>query len=84
LDVDIIVTQNGSFRLPQVWPTYEGPFMMTEHKSRFYINPGSATGVGTTPSFVLMDINGSKVVFYIYRLVEEQVKVDKLEWTLNA
>ena len=54
------------------------------------INPGSATGAYSmvthepVPSFVLMDINGSAAVIYVYELVDTeeaegpQVKVDKL------
>lgn len=53
------------------------------------INPGSATGAysmvaqNPVPSFVLIDINGSAAVVYVYELVDTdeegpQVKVDKL------
>lgn len=55
--------------------------MTFERNGRFFISPGSATGVDlSVPSFVLMDLNASKCVFYIYRILDEQVKVDKLDW----
>ena len=56
-----------------------------------FINPGSSTGAYSmvahdpVPSFVLMNINGSAAVIYVYELVPGQtdeesprVKVDKL------
>lgn len=33
-----------------------------------------------TPSFALMDVQGSVVVTYVYRLAENEVKVEKIEW----
>ena len=55
------------------------------------INPGSATGAYSmvaqkpVPSFVLIDINGSQAVVYVYELLDTdgeglQVKVDKLQF----
>ena len=44
---------------------------------------GSATGAysplraTTRPSFVLMDVDGTRLVAYVYQLVEGEVKVDK-------
>jgi len=32
------------------------------------------------PSFVLMDIQGSNVVTFVYQLINGEVKVDKLEF----
>lgn len=34
-----------------------------------------------TPSFVLMDIHDAQVVLYIYKLIDGQVKVEKLDFT---
>jgi uncharacterized membrane protein YgcG len=34
----------------------------------------------TTPSFALMDIQGSVVVTYVYQLIEGEVRVEKIEW----
>jgi vacuolar protein sorting-associated protein 29 len=33
-----------------------------------------------TPSFALMDIQGSVVVTYVYQLIEGEVRVEKIEW----
>ena len=69
LDVDILVTGH----------THK--FEATEREGKFFINPGSATGAYSgvssdiVPSFVLMDIQGSNVVTYIYQLIGEDVKV---------
>ncbi|XP_063719240.1 vacuolar protein sorting-associated protein 29-like [Symsagittifera roscoffensis] len=52
----------------------------------FYVNPGSATGAYSSmesqpvPSFVLMDIQQSTVVTYIYKLVDSEVKVERIEF----
>eukprot|EP00884_Botryococcus_braunii_P010926 jgi/Botrbrau1/19835/Bobra.0124s0072.1 len=57
-----------------------------KHEDRLLINPGSATGAYSTmtmdvkPSFVLMDIDGAKATVYIYELVDDDVKVDKVEF----
>ena len=32
------------------------------------------------PSFALMDVQGPVVVTYVYRLIENEVKVEKIEW----
>ncbi|KAI9337838.1 vacuolar protein sorting-associated protein 29-like protein [Pilaira anomala] len=63
-------------------------FEAYEYNGRFFINPGSATGAYSSipeatdpvPSFVLMDIQGSSVVTYVYKLIEDEVKVEKLEY----
>jgi vacuolar protein sorting-associated protein 29 len=77
MDVDMLVTGH----------THK--FEAFEAEGRFFINPGSATGAFSggwqgngepTPSFVLMDIQGSTVVTYVYQLVNDEVKVEKLEY----
>lgn len=35
----------------------------------------------TTPSFVLMDIQGPTVVMYVYQLIDGDVRVEKLDYT---
>jgi len=61
-----------------------------EYDGKFFINPGSATGAfkgdlkQATPSFVLMDVQESAVVVYVYKLVEDEVKVDKLEFVKQS
>ncbi|NWI11910.1 VPS29 protein, partial [Crypturellus soui] len=75
LDVDILISGH----------THK--FEAFEHENKFYINPGSATGaynaleINTIPSFVLMDIQASTVVVYVYQLIEEDVKVERIEFT---
>lgn len=32
------------------------------------------------PSFVLMDIQSSTVVVYVYQLIDDEVKVEKIEY----
>uniref|UniRef100_A0A914WIS2 Vacuolar protein sorting-associated protein 29 n=1 Tax=Plectus sambesii TaxID=2011161 RepID=A0A914WIS2_9BILA len=74
LDVDVIVSGH----------THE--FKAFEHEGRFFINPGSATGAysalesSVTPSFALMDVQAQALVTYVYRLVDDEVKVERLEF----
>ncbi|EEB09425.2 retromer complex subunit Vps29 [Schizosaccharomyces japonicus yFS275] len=56
----------------------------------FFINPGSATGApgasvleedeAPVPSFVLVDIQGSVLILYVYRIFNEEVRVEKLQY----
>ncbi|XP_035196860.1 vacuolar protein sorting-associated protein 29-like [Oxyura jamaicensis] len=74
LDVDILISGH----------THK--FEAFEHENKFYINPGSATGAYSAletniiPSFVLMDIQASTVVTYVYQLIEDDVKVERIEF----
>eukprot|EP00243_Klebsormidium_subtile_P006359 TRINITY_DN2696_c0_g1_i2.p1 TRINITY_DN2696_c0_g1~~TRINITY_DN2696_c0_g1_i2.p1 ORF type:complete len:191 (-),score=45.77 TRINITY_DN2696_c0_g1_i2:177-749(-) len=74
LDVDILITGH----------THQ--FKAYKHQGRLMINPGSATGAYSSitydvnPSFVLMDIDGQRVVVYVYELVNGEVKVDKIDF----
>mmetsp|Transcript_10189 Transcript_10189/g.30676 ORF Transcript_10189/g.30676 Transcript_10189/m.30676 type:complete len:198 (-) Transcript_10189:592-1185(-) len=66
--------------------------LQTEKRgNNLFINPGSATGaysattLATPPSFVLMDIDGSRAMLYIYTMKKndagvDEVAVDKLEY----
>lgn len=36
------------------------------------------------PSFVLMDVQGNSVVTYVYKLIDDEVKVEKLEYKKAA
>jgi vacuolar protein sorting-associated protein 29 len=51
------------------------------------VTQGSITGAYTsltrtvTPSFVLLSIQGSKVVCYVYELINDEVEVSKREFT---
>lgn len=75
LDVDILVTGHGH------------KFAAYELEGRLFINPGSATGAfnsriggASTPSFVLMDIQSGTVVIYVYQLIDDDVKVERIEY----
>ncbi|GAA5808825.1 Vacuolar protein sorting-associated protein 29 [Mucor flavus] len=67
-------------------------FEAYEYNGRFFINPGSATGAYSSipeatdpiPSFVLMDVQGNSVVTYVYKLIDDEVKVEKLEYKRPA
>ncbi|XP_015795914.1 vacuolar protein sorting-associated protein 29 [Tetranychus urticae] len=73
LDVDILITGHSH------------KFEAYERDGCFYINPGSATGAygpldsKVIPSFVLMDIQSTSVVIYIYQLIDDEVKVERIE-----
>ncbi|KAL1402938.1 hypothetical protein pipiens_019586 [Culex pipiens pipiens] len=77
LDVDILISGH----------THK--FEAYEHENKFYINPGSATGSysaldsAVIPSFVLMDIQSTTVVTYVYQLVGDDVKVERIEYKKN-
>ena len=57
-----------------------------ENEGKFYLNPGSATGAysaldsSVVPSFVVMDIQQNLATAYTYRLVNDDVKVEKVEY----
>ncbi|CAB3402324.1 unnamed protein product [Caenorhabditis bovis] len=72
LDVDVLVTGN----------TYE--CTAYEKNGKFFVDPGSATGAFSvnkdgpvTPSFALLDVQSDSVVTYLYRLIDDNVKVDR-------
>ncbi|KAL1527064.1 hypothetical protein AB1Y20_015748 [Prymnesium parvum] len=76
LDCDIVITGH----------THR--FQAYESEGKLFVNPGSATGAFSasfpldeepTPSFVLMDISGSKVITYVYELHGDEVKVKKID-----
>ena len=71
LDCDILVTGHTH------------AFTAYEAEGKLFINPGSATGAFSpsfklteepTPSFVLMDVQQTRVVIYVYELVGEDVR----------
>ncbi|KRY52425.1 Vacuolar protein sorting-associated protein 29 [Trichinella britovi] len=74
LNVDIMITGN-THKLE----TYE-------REGIYYINPGSITGAFTplepnvTPSFVLLDVQQAVVTIYIYKLINDEVKVEKTQY----
>eukprot|EP00761_Pharyngomonas_kirbyi_P007195 gb/GECH01007205.1/.p1 GENE.gb/GECH01007205.1/~~gb/GECH01007205.1/.p1 ORF type:complete len:187 (+),score=51.22 gb/GECH01007205.1/:1-561(+) len=78
LDVDVLISGH----------THE--YKAYEYEGKFFINPGSATGAfgpvsnDVEPSFVLMDIQGSSIVNYVYQLIDGEVRVRKKEFNKNA
>ena len=78
LDCDILITGHTN------------KFEAYEHENKFYVNPGSATGAYSAletdiiPSFILMDNQSSTVVTYVYQLIDDEVKVDRIEYKKNA
>lgn len=75
LDVDILISGN----------THKNE--VNEFEGKWYINPGSTTGAYSTltpdviPSFILLAIQGSKVIIYVYELHGDQVEVSKSEFS---
>ena len=68
---------------------------VVEQEGYYHINPGSITGAysasdvggqssGVYPSFVLLAVQGSKVVCYVYELVDGEVDVSKTEFTKTS
>lgn len=75
LDVDILVTGH----------THKNE--VNEFDGKWFINPGSITGAysslqaaDVTPSFILLAIQGNKVVTYVYELHGDNVEVSKSEF----
>ncbi|CAH3153626.1 unnamed protein product [Porites evermanni] len=57
-------------------------FVAYEHEGRFYINPGAYNPLQSdiVPSFVLMDIQAGTIVTYVYQLIKDDVKVERIEY----
>ncbi|KAF5843835.1 subunit of retromer complex [Dunaliella salina] len=74
LGVDVLVTAH----------VHEHKIVKTENGLQ--ISLGSATGAyssmqqSVTPSFVLLDIDGSKITAYTYHLVGGKIKIDRMEY----
>ena len=78
LDVDILVTGHTH------------AFSAYRHEGCLVINPGSATGAynpanpAPTPSFALMDVDAGRAMVYVYELVDDEIKVDKIEFVKDG
>lgn len=65
-------------------------FNAYRHEECIVINPGSATGAYSmenqkpTPSFALMDVDGGMATVYVYELVNDEIKVDKIEFPKHS
>jgi len=76
LDVDVLISGH----------THKNE--VVEHDGHYHINPGSITGAfsecrpgNVSPSFVLLAIQGKKVVCYVYELIDDEVEVFKTEFS---
>ncbi|NWS75739.1 VPS29 protein, partial [Crotophaga sulcirostris] len=85
-DVDNLALQQRQLDVDILISGHTHRFEAFEHETKFCINPGSATGAYSAletniiPSFVLMDIQASTVVAYVYQLIEDDVKVERIEF----
>ena len=58
---------------------------MQQYDGKHFINPGSATGsysaLNSNPmaSFILMAIQGDDVVIFNYMIVENELKIDRID-----
>lgn len=74
INVDILITGHSH------------KFNAFEKDGKLFLDPGSVTGAysplerNVTPSFVLMDIQSSNVVMYVYQLINGEIDVDKREY----
>mmetsp|Transcript_52134 Transcript_52134/g.106309 ORF Transcript_52134/g.106309 Transcript_52134/m.106309 type:complete len:188 (-) Transcript_52134:111-674(-) len=73
LDVDVLITGH----------THK--FAVDVHEGSLFVNPGSATGAYSgmqsevVPSFVLLDVQESKLTIYVYELVPSEADPDQME-----
>jgi len=78
LDCDILVSGH----------THENSIL--SHEGKYFINPGSATGAYspltsmTTPSFILMAIQGDDVSAFVYSMKGDDMPVDRVDFTRNG
>ena len=81
LDVDILISGH----------THKSEVIEFEPGKRWLLNPGSITGAysnlttDVTPSFMLLALQGAKVVIYVYKLTPSgEVDVKKVEFTKQS
>lgn len=74
LDVDVVISGH----------THK--FSASTLNGKFFLNPGSATGayspleMKVTPSFALLDVQPSSIIAYAYKLLGDEVKVERHEF----
>jgi len=75
MDVDILVSGH----------THQN--QIVQYDGKYFINPGSATGAYSStnsnprPSFILIAVQGDEVVAFIYELINEEINVQRIEFT---
>lgn len=92
-DADVLASLQRRMGIDILLTGHTHAFKAFERDGRLVINPGSGTGAPSTiaagpppvPSFVLMDVDGTKATIYVYELgPDEQVKVEKIEYAKKA
>ena len=62
-------------------------FGVQQYDGKYFINPGSATGAysalnsNVVPSFILMAVQGDDIVIFNYMLVNDELKIDRIDLT---
>ena len=62
-------------------------FGVQQYDGKYFINPGSATGSysalnsNVQPSFILMAVQGDDIVIFNYMLVNDELKIDRIDLT---
>jgi len=90
-DADALATINRQLDCDILITGHTHKFEAYEQENKFYVNPGSITGAYNAldngnqiiPSFILMDIQSATVVTYVYQLIDDEVKVDRIEFKKN-
>tara|TARA_B110001450_G_scaffold225287_1_gene223380 strand:- start:65 stop:289 length:225 start_codon:yes stop_codon:yes gene_type:complete len=60
-------------------------FGVQQYDGKYFINPGSATGSysainsNPSPSFILMAISGDDMVIFNYMIVNDELKIDRID-----
>ena len=60
-------------------------FGVQQYDGKYFINPGSATGSysainsNPAPSFILMAISGDDMVIFNYMIVNDELKIDRID-----
>ena len=62
---------------------------ITQYDGKYFINPGSVTGAYSAtnsnprPSFILIAVQGNDIVAFIYELIDDNVDIKSLEFSIN-
>lgn len=62
---------------------------INQYDGKYFINPGSVTGAysatnsDSKPSFILMAIQGDDIVAFMYELVNDDVNIKSLEFSIK-
>ena len=62
---------------------------VTQYDGKYFINPGSVTGAyspmnaDSKPSFILMAVQGDDIVIFMYQLLDGEVDIKSLEFSIK-